>query len=692
MIEWLLAGRCPVAWLALDEGDGDLSRFLVYLVAAMQTALAGIGEGITAILQSPQPPPIESLLTTLINEIDAAHTDFILVLDDYHTLDSVAVDQALAFLVEHLPAQMHLVIATREDPSLPLARLRTRGQLTELRAADLRFTLPEAAEFLRHVMGLDLSAEHIAALEARTEGWIAGLQLAGLSMQGQQDVAGFVRAFSGSHHFVMDYLIEEVLRRQTQDVQAFLLRTSILDRLCGPLCDAVLPAPAGSGQAMLEHLERANLFVIPLDNDRCWYRYHHLFAELLRQRLSRGAASAQDGEPGDAATYHIRASRWYEENGLDLDAFQHAAAAHNIDRAEWLIYTKGMPLHLPGAVKAALDWLESLPKEELDARPSLWVTFGSYLLVSGQTTGVEEKLQAAEAALQRKEPDDKTQDLHGRIASARATLALTRYQVDAMITQSRLTMQHLQPDSQSYRTALWTLGFAYQLAGDRVLSRQNYNEAIALSQPIGDIFTTILAMTGLGNIQESENQLPLAFQSYQKVLQLSGDHPFQIIHEVHLGLARISYQWNDLDAALLHGEEGLRLARQYDRVIDRYVSCEVFLGLLKLAQGDVNGAAAMLEQAAESVRQHDFIYRAAEVASAQVLIFLRQGNLEAAAQLAQTHEDPISLARVHLAQGHPSAALAVLDSFRRQVETKSWKNELLRVLVLQAVAFPYLPR
>ena len=261
--EWVAGCERPVAWLSLDEGDNDPTRFLTYLVAALQTIAANIGEGVLGVLQSPQPPPTESILTTLLNEITTIPDNFILVLDDYHVIDSKPVDDALTFLLEHLPPQMHLVIATREDPPLPLARLRARGQLTELRAADLRFTPAEAAEFLNQVMGLNLSAEDIAALETRTEGWIAGLQLAALSMQGHQDTASFIKSFTGSHHFVLDYLIEEVLQQQPESVQTFLLRTSILDRLCGPLCDAVLGSPSASGQETLEYLERANLFIVP---------------------------------------------------------------------------------------------------------------------------------------------------------------------------------------------------------------------------------------------------------------------------------------------------------------------------------------------------------------------------------------------------------------------------------------------
>src|SRR6266700_3622559 len=407
---WMAGCDRQVAWLSLDKGESDPTLFLTYLVAALRTIAPDIGVGVLGALQSPQPPPTESILTALLNEITAIPDNFVLVLDDYHVIEAKPVDQALTYLVEHQPPQIHLIIATREDPQLPLARLRARGQLTELRAADLRFTPSEAAGFLNQGMGLNLSAEDITALETRTEGWIAGLQLAALSMQGQQDSASFITSFTGSHHFVLDYLVEEVLGQQPESIQTFLLRTSILDRLCGSLCDAVLLDPSVSGQATLEYIEHANLFLAPLDNERRWYRYHHLFADLLRQRLHQSTASS----PGDAESQvnalHSRASVWYEDHGLEIEAFHHAVAAHDVERAERLMEGKGIPLHFRGAVTALLAWLESLPETVLDARPSLWVRYASLLLVNGQTTGVEEKLQAAETALQRAEADNKTRN------------------------------------------------------------------------------------------------------------------------------------------------------------------------------------------------------------------------------------------------------------------------------------------
>jgi LuxR family transcriptional regulator, maltose regulon positive regulatory protein len=326
--EWLSTLPRPAAWLSLDEGDSDPARFLAHLVAALRTIAKNVGEGVLDVLRSPRPPPTETMLTALLNEASAVEEEIILVLDDYHVIDSTAADGTLAFLLEHLPPNMHLVIAIREDPRLPIPRLRARNQLTEVRAADLRFTPDEASAFLNEVMRLDLSAEDVAALEERTEGWIAGLQLAALSMRGREDVPGFIRAFAGDNRFVLDYLVEEVLQRQPERVRSFLLQTSILDRLCGPLCDAVTEQEGGRG--MLEALERGNLFIVGLDDKRHWYRYHHLFAEVLSAHLMQ---ELRDQVP----TLHRRASEWHEHNGSAADAIRHALAAEDFERAANLV-------------------------------------------------------------------------------------------------------------------------------------------------------------------------------------------------------------------------------------------------------------------------------------------------------------------------------------------------------------------
>jgi LuxR family transcriptional regulator, maltose regulon positive regulatory protein len=617
-------------------------------------------------------------LTNLLNELTTISNNLILVLDDYHVIENRSLTEALIFLIDHLPPQLHLVIATREDPPFPLARWRARNQLIELRAADLRFTAAESAEFLNQVMGLNLSAEDIAALENRTEGWIAGLQLAAISMQGHQDAASFIKSFTGSHHFVLDYLLEEVLQKQPASVQTFLLRTSILDRLCGPLCDAVLLDSSNPGQETLEYLEHANLFIVLLDDERRWYRYHHLFADLLRQRLRQGVVSI--------AELHIRASQWYEDNNLNLEAFQHAAAANDIERAERLIDRNGLHLHFSGKT-FVLDWLASLPTIALDGRPALWVIYAWALLGGGQSTGVEDKLQAAEKALQGAEPKDNTRDLIGQIAAARATLALSRYQPEAMITQARRALEYLRPENMASRfMANWNMAFAYRFQGERYAAGLAFKEALSIAQASKNIRNTSLATMCLGELQELANQLYPAAENYRRALQLLGEQPPPSASEAHLGLARIFYEWNDLDNAEQHGQQSLQLARLYDEAVDRFTISEVFLARLKMNRGDVAGAASMLSLTEQTARQKNFTHRLPEIAAAQVQVLLKQSNLLAASELARRFDLPLSQARVLLAQGDSSAALTELEMFRQQMEARGWADECLKATVLQTVA------
>jgi LuxR family maltose regulon positive regulatory protein len=678
--EWVAGVGRPVAWLSLDEGDSDPARFLAYLIAALRTIAPGIGEGALALLQTPQPPPLESTLTALLNDIAAIPAGFILVLDDYHVLDAGPVDVAVGFLVEHMPPQMHLVIATREDPALPLARLRARGQLAELRVDDLRFTLAEAGGFLNQVMNLSLSSEEVAAFEARTEGWIAGLQLAAISVQGREDAAGFIRSFTGSHRFVLDYLVEEVLSRQSEAVQAFLLRTSVLDRMCGPLCDAVMAGTAASGQETLEYLERANLFIVPLDGERHWYRYHHLFGDLLRARLLQVLAT-----PG-VAELHIRASEWHEANGLEIEAFGHAAIANDVERAERLIEGHGMPLQFRGALAPILRWMASLPESVLDARPSLRATYAAVLLGSGHTSGIEEMLQAAERSLEGTESSDASRVLIGRIASSRSMLALSQHRIEDLTIQARLALEYLRPDNIPELTFVtMMLGYACQFQGDRAGARKAYTEALSLCRASGDLINDVLVSIGLGAVEEMDNQLHLAAETYRHVLTLAAELPLPVASEAGLGLARISYQWNDLDAAEAYWRRSTDQARLLENT-DRPVVCLLFLARLQLARGDLAGAAAAVAEADGSAREHDFVLQMPEIAATRVAVLLRRGDVTAAARVAELHDMPLSRARVLLAQGDPAAALAAIEPFRRRAEERAWPDEQLKAIVLEVIA------
>jgi LuxR family maltose regulon positive regulatory protein len=700
--EWVSGDERPAAWLSLDEGDSDPARFLAYIITALQTIEVNIGAGMLGVLQSPQPPPAEMILTALLNEITTIPNNFVLVLDDYHVIESqqddasTSVDDALTFLLDHLPPQLHLVIVSRIDPSIPLSRLRAGNQMTEMREDDLRFSLDEINTFLDKVMGLDLSSDNVAALETRTEGWIAGLQLAALSMHGlrrSDEITDFINRFTGSDRFIQDYLADEVLQQRPKGTEDFLLKTSILSRMCGPLCDAVrfasveeiTVADQKNSQAILEELEAANLFIVPLDNERRWYRFHHLFAELLRQRLG------QQG-PERVAELHVRASAWYEKNDLEIEAFHHATEANDVERAERLIEGAGLPLHFRGGAAAVLNWLESLPKTVLDARPSLWVTHASALIFAGKSSSIEKKLQAAEAALaaqaapERTELDGKAQDLVGHIAAIRAMMAVSLHQIETIITQANRAMELLHRDNLPVRTAAtWTLGFAYELQGDRDKASRAYAEVISNSEVSGNFMFTIAATTSLGYIQETDNQLYLAAETHQRALQLAGDPPLPFACASYLGLASIFYKWNDLVAAQQHVHQSAQLAQQIEGV-DTLAVCGVLLARMKLVQGDVAGASATLADAEQFVRLNNFMFRMPEIAAVQVLTLLQQGDIAAAANLADKHELPVSQAQVHLAQGEAPAALAVLEPLGQRADAKGLEDERLKVKVLQAVA------
>ncbi|MFC5471800.1 LuxR C-terminal-related transcriptional regulator [Cohnella suwonensis] len=680
--EWIAGCGRSVAWLSLDEGDNDIARFLTYVLAALRSAGANVGEGAFVALRSSHSPPAESILTTVLNDIAARAEPIALVLDDYHVIDAKPVDEALAFLIERMPPGMHLVVATREDPNLPLARLRARDQLNELRAADLRFTLAEATGFLNSAMGLILSPDDVVTLEARTEGWIAGLQLAAISMQGHQDTTGFIRSFGGSHRFVLDYLLEEVLHRQPDHVQRFLLRTSVLDRLCGPLADAVLLRDADMpGQETLAYLEKINLFIVPLDNERRWYRYHHLFAELLKQRLLLSV-----GEQA-AAALHARASEWYEENGLEMEAFRHAVAARDVERAARLAEGKGLPLHFRGEFVPVLNWLESLPELAFETRPSLCVVYASVLLMAGQTGGVEPKLRVAEAGLAIEDQEDgNVRDLIGHIASIRASAAASRHEVETILAESNRALAYLHPRNLPVRTATtWTLGYAYHLMGDRAAAGKAYAEAMAVGESIGHSLIASLAAIGLGLIQHSDNRLRSAADTYRHVLRMAGDSPIPAVCEAHLGLAKLHYEWNELNEAEQHGRKSVQLARMLENT-DRFVACELMLARIRLARGDEAGAAAIVAEAGRFARRHGYLHQLPDIAAAEVAALIRRGDSDAAARVAVEHDLPISLAKSYLAQGNASAAIAALERPQLQAEERGWEDERLKVMIVRAIS------
>ena len=605
--EWIqaLGGATPplaIAWLSLDEGDNDLTRFLIYSIAALQTIEASIGKGALSALESPQPPATEAILTTLINEVAAISDRIVLVLDDYHIIDAKPVDNTLTFLLEHLPPKMHLVIATREDPHLPLARLRVRGQLTELRVADLRFTPSEAAKFLNQVMGLHLSAEEVASLETRTEGWIAGLHLAALSMRGREDVPGFIRAFAGDNRYIVDYLVEEVLNRQPEHVRNFLLQTSILDRLCGPLCDALTGQQDGRG--MLGTLEHGNLFVVPLDDKRQWYRYHHLFAGVLQAHL-------MEEQPNQVPILHQRASEWYEHNGPSSDAIRHALAAEDFERGAGLVELVWPEMDRSFQSAAWLGWVKALPDELVRARPVLSVGYAWALLNGGELEAAEARLRAAERWLdttahrdERPEAssakmvvvdEEQLRSLPVTIANARAYLAQTRGDVPGSIKYARRALDLL-PETDHFRRgrAAVLLGLAYWANGDLEAAHRTLADAMASFQMTGNTLFAISFTFILADIRMAQGRLHEAVSTYERSLQLAteqGEPAPQGTADLYLGLSELYREHGDMEAARQHllrseglGEPGWVYQHRLRRAQAQ----------IKKDQGDLDGAVELL--------------------------------------------------------------------------------------------------
>ncbi|MFN2136498.1 MAG: LuxR C-terminal-related transcriptional regulator [Candidatus Promineifilaceae bacterium] len=603
----------------------------------------------------------------------------ILLLDDYHLLEAPAIDALLSYLVDHLPPSLHLAITTREDPALPLARLRARGQLNELRAADLRFSRQETAVFLNEAMGLHLRTGDVAALEARTEGWIAGLQLAAISLKDQADAHAFIQNFSSSHRYVLDYLVEEVLERQSAAVQDFLLQTAVLERFCDALCEAVLGAPAGSARETLAYLDRANLFLIGLDNERRWYRYHHLFADLLRRRLLRHA-----GLPAVSAL-HGRAANWFESQNLALEAFQHAAAAGDVPYAARLAAGDGMPLHFRGAAAPVLHWLQELPPAELDSRPSLWVLYAHVLYTAGYGSRVPQALAAAESALPAEPVTEIDCDLAGQIAAMRASLAAHDRNVPAMLAHAQRALDLLEPDNLPLRTMVTRImALAYQFQGERAAACQAYETAMAASAASGNTHIELLAATGLGIMQERDLLPAAAEASYRRVLALAGDRPAAC--EATFGLGRLAYQRNELRAAAEQVRHAAVLARQIE-AIDSDVAAEIFLVRIIMALGDEEGAAGLLASLESAVYRGGYDYRKPALAAEIVRLRLRQGDISGAARALEAFDLPRSRARIHLARGEALEALAALEPACAEARLRSWPDELLAALLLQALAY-----
>ncbi len=703
-----------VAWLSLDADDNDPVRFFIYLIAALEAIQPDVGTDARALLQSPQPPPLKTALTMLINSLTAVSFDFVLLLDDYHIIEQQAIHEGLTFLLDHLPPQMHLVIASRADPPLPLARLRTHNQLIELRAAALRFTLDEAVMFLNQAMGLDLSPEDIAALEARTEGWIAGLQLAALSMRGQvtEHAADFIAAFRGSHHHIIDYLAEEVMARQPEEIHDFLCQTSILDHLTAPLCNAVTGRE--DSETILHQLEHANLFLISLDGQRQWYRYHHLFADFLRSRLHQiiPPSSPPGTKKEGIAELHRRASEWYAQNGLMPPAIDHAISAGDLERAANLIEQVAEATMMRSEVTTLLGWVESLPVEVTRAHPRLCVYHAVILLLNGHPLDViQDRLQDAIAA-------DTAGVAAGEIMTLRAFIATCQADTRQSAELSQQALELLPAESLFFRSYIAAyMGLPHLISGDVVAAARVFSEAARVGEQAGNLIIVVISLCRLAHIALIQGQLHKAKKFYEQALDLATirsnqDGQSKLLRPVAgmplMGLGDLLREWNDLEAATHHLIEGIELSDRWSEIASLYGYFS--LAQVKQAQGDTAGA----RQAIQTARQLAENFDAMEmddilVATYQVRLWVAQGDLAAALGWVEErgldrHIGPdelereiaaplltafeyIPLTQVRLAQGQPDEALAVLKLLGQMAETAQWTGFLIEILALQALAF-----
>ena len=618
--------RChrPVAWLSLDQGDNDPTRFWTYFVAALQTIRADMGQALLASVRSSQPAAIEAFLTALINEITASNSvPFALVLDDFHMILDEQVHDGITFLLDHLPSQMHLIFSGRADPPWPLARLRARGEMVELRSDDLRFTQEETAAFLDELMNLDLLPEDISALQERTEGWIAGLQMAALSMRGRGDVSGFIKAFTGSHRFILDYLVEEVLDRQSGEVQAFLLRTSILERMTAPLCDAL--TGRDDSQAVLSRLDRENLFIVPLDDERRWYRYHHLFADLLRGRLKQS-------DPGLESALHGRASEWFERQGAIGESVSFALASGEFERVARLVTGNALALMEHSQLMTVRRQLEALPREAVLSRPWLGVAAAWVLAFSSRLEAAESLLETAERGLLAQDRRDDAGQMVGHVAAIRAQIASVRGEFERAKVLAGEALNHLPPHDLMTRSwALGALALNRYRTGDFAAADKSLAAAVATCRGTGDSHITVLTLCTLGILQREQGKLHSAADSFREALGLAERYTLRVGRSLpvsayaHLSLATVLHEWNDLEAALNHAQTAIQLCQQWGEP-ELLSAAHMRLASILDTAGDTDGAQEAIQKGMQVGRDLSPWY-AARMALQEALLRLRRGDL-----------------------------------------------------------------
>ena len=688
------------AWLSLDAADNDPLRFWLYTLAALQTVEPELGHTCQAMLQSPHAPPLEVMVTALVNELAKLQQPLIMVLDDYHTIRSNPIHESVSFLLDHLPPTAHWVICTREDPPLALSRRRARQQVTEIRASDLRFTADEARRLFNESLGIGLSDADVVSLTTRTEGWAVGLQMAGMSLSTQADRQHFIRSFAGDDRYIADYLVEEVLQHLPAVIQSFLLRTSILERLSGPLCDAVLagsiaqPASADhalealSSQRLLEQLDHANLFIVPLDNRREWYRYHHLFADLLRQHLFQTVGTQE------VALLHRRAALWYDQHEQALEAFDHAYATNDVSFAAEVLGRRAHLYFQRHELSTLCDNFDRLPWRIVSKQPMLCIVYGWATLATGRPQDCERSIEAIDQLTQAY-PATTLEKLQASQPDTLMRMVLLESWVlkaqTAMTHRDFVSGQHLSEEVLPYLidtdepgafnslynlrpVAYYNLGLAYEGLGNVGLATTAFQQAAEISLQVMNWYLYPLATTHLAQTQVMRGQLHEAAATYAEMIHstVAGELDTPLFGATDVGLGNLSYEWNDLSVAQQHYETGIQRTKDWQ-------SWEALLpaysGLAKLSRvrGDIPTAIALLDELSGLCRNNTALVQPG-VEALRTSLWIAQGDIASAARWAEScgldpHTDipfhraaeALVLARVYGAQRRSAEAMLIID-------------------------------
>lgn len=705
-----------LAWVALDRADNDPVRFWSYVISSLDILHPGLGNNAMGLLNSSPPVPIESVLVTLLNALSgtfssgAVQQKIALVLDDYHMIQTDSIHHAITFLLDYLPSHVHLIITTRVDPPLSLARFRARGQSSELRTSEFRFTSDEAEIFLNQAMKLGLSEQDTSELEAHTEGWIAGLQLAALSIRSQRDTSSVVEGFTGRHHFISDFFIEEVLERQTKDVQNFLLQTSILQRLSAELCDAVV-GREGS-QVMLEQIEAANLFLIPLDTKRHWYRYHALFGDALRTYLKHEYSARFVQE------LHRRAAAWYDSHDFFYDAIEHALTGTDMEQAAHFIERAARAAWMRGEWISLLGWLEQLPERVMQRHPRLYLFSAWALIAASRVREAEQRLVEAEAVLSKQaySPNEgaasnATQlhmDMLAELLTLRATVARLQEDASLTIAYSQQALEFVSPDDAILRSIIaLNLGHAYRLRGDVKAAMQALQESILRGRFTQNIHTVLLAMSSLAEIQIAAGLLHQAYEQLEQAIQFAREHESQhapLVYLIFMQMGEIHYEWNELEGAAHHLRQGLKLGDELgpqNRTLARYlVRGHLALANTIYAQGKVTEAQGHLMQASVLMQQNQLDYLSAQVAATHLRLWSLPGSTGAVSQWAaecdfriqdtpeaNREREYLTFMRLLIRQGRLEGVQELLERLQQSARIGGRQGRLIEIFMLQALAY-----